>query len=121
MSAKSTKAPNFTVEQTQEIKSVYVAAKEKGADYNALSVIVADFAEKFGKSTRSIAAKLTREGVYVAKEYVSKTGEKPIGKEDIATEIGSLLGLSEPEADSLSKANKGALTKILDFVKAEKQ
>jgi hypothetical protein len=58
-------------------------------------------------------AKLSREGVYKRKEYVSKTGERPVRKDATADEIGKIAGLSEGEVDSLTKANKTALVKIL--------
>ena len=70
----------------------------------------------FGKTTRSVVAKLSREGVYKKKEYVSKTGETPVAKDTLADKIGALCGLTEPETESLTKANKTALQKILSKV-----
>jgi hypothetical protein len=67
-----------------------------------------------------VVAKLSREKVYKAKEYVSKTGEKPIKKDVHADFIGNALGLSENDVDSLTKANKTALKAIADFIRAEK-
>lgn len=95
------KAVNYTPEQTVSMVSDY---------QNGVSV--SDIAQNLGKSVRSVVAKLSREGVYKAKEYVSKTGEKPVKKDAHAEAIGAVLGLSEPEIDSLTKANKSALAKI---------
>ena len=100
----------YTAEQTVELVSAY--------QENPTSETVAMFAEKFGKTVKSVIAKLSREGVYKKKEYVSKTGEKPVKKEELATEFMELFGLSDAEADSIAKANKTALKKILDKVKA---
>lgn len=98
------KTVNYTPEQTAELVAAYVAAP--------VAETVDAFAEKFGKSVRSIRAKLSKEGVYKAKEYVSKTGEKPVKKDAHADAIGAVLGLTEPEIESLTKANKTALVKI---------
>lgn len=95
----------YTAEQTTELVAAYVA--------NPSAEVVATFAEKFGKTVKSVVAKLSREGVYKAKEYVSKTGAKPIKKDEIATSFQMLFGLTDAEADSLTKANKTALAKIL--------
>ena len=100
----------YTVEQTQELVAAYTAEPAQE------TVIM--FAEKFGKTVKSVIAKLSREGVYKKKEYVSKTGEKPVKKEELATEFMELFGLSDAEADSIAKANKTALKKILDKTKA---
>ena len=96
------KTVNYTPEQTASML----------ADY-AGGVTVEAIAESMGKTVRSVVAKLSREGVYKRKEYVSKTGERPVRKDATADEIGKIAGLSEGEVDSLTKANKTALVKIL--------
>lgn len=100
----ATKTVNYTPEQTATIVESYVAAPT--------AETVEALAEQFQKSVRSIVAKLSREGVYKKKEYTTKQGEKPVKKDSTAESIGALLGLSEPEIDSLTKANKTALVKI---------
>ena len=97
------KAVNYTAEQTAKII----------ADYQA-GVKVEEIASAMGKTVRSIVAKLSREKVYVAKTYVSKTGEKPVKKDVTADAIGAILRLSENDVDSLTKANKSALKAIFD-------
>ena len=98
------KTPNYTPEQTAELTAAYLADSSK--------TTVEAFAAKFAKSTRSIVAKLAKEGVYKKAEYVSKTGEKPVKKDAHADAIGAVLKLTEPEIESLTKANKTALVKI---------
>lgn len=105
------KTPNYTPEQAAELVAAYVA--------NPVKETVDIFAEKWGKSTRSIVAKLSREGVYKPKEYVTKTGEKPVKKEALADTLGELVGLSEPETDSLAKVNKTALQKIISRINSD--
>jgi hypothetical protein len=101
-----TKTVNYTPEQTVELVSAYTA--------NPSQETVVMFAEKLGKSVRSIVAKLSREGVYKAKEYTTKKGEKPVKKDSMADAIGAVLKLTEAETDSLAKANKTALAKIFE-------
>jgi predicted transcriptional regulator len=100
------KTVNYTPEMTTEIVSGYVA--------NPTQETVAMFAEKFGKSVRSVVAKLSREGVYKAKTYETKNGEKPVKKDSVADAIGNILKLSEADTDSLAKANKRALQAVFD-------
>lgn len=97
------KTVNYTADQTQKMV----------ADYQA-GVSVDAIAEAMGKTARSVIAKLSREGVYQRKAYVSKTGEKPVKKDVTADAIGAILRLSENEIESLTKANKTALRKIFD-------
>lgn len=94
----------YTTEQTVELVEAYKA--EPNAE------TVAAFAEKFGKTVKSVIAKLSREGVYQKKEYVSKSGQKPEKKDSVADAIGAILKMSDGEIDSLAKANKTALQKI---------
>lgn len=103
------KTVNYTPEQTTKMV----------ADYQA-GVTVDQIAEALGKSVRSIVAKLSREGVYKKKTYTTKTGEAVVKKDEWADYIGQALGLTEADTESLTKANKTALAKIADFIKAEK-
>ncbi len=96
------KTANYTPEQVQQMLDGY----SKG-------VPVESIAATLGKSVRSVVAKLSREGVYKKKEYVTKTGETVISKEELCDKIGVLCELTEPETSSLTKANKTALQKIL--------
>ena len=95
------KVLNYTPEQTAQMVSDY-----------ASGISTEQIAQTLGKTVRSVVAKLSREGVYKTKEYVSKTGEKPVKKDAHADAIGSILGMTENEIESLTKANKTALEKI---------
>jgi nanoRNase/pAp phosphatase (c-di-AMP/oligoRNAs hydrolase) len=97
------KAVNYTAEQTAQIVDAYNAG-------NTVEMI----AEMVGKSTRSIVAKLSREGVYKKKEYVTKNGEKAVKKDAHADAIGAILKLPENDIESLTKANKSALKAIFE-------
>lgn len=97
----TTKTVNYTPEQSAQMV----------ADYQA-GIAVETIAESLGKTVRSVVAKLSREKVYVAKTYVSKTGAPVVKKDAHADAIGAILKLSENEVESLTKANKTALEKI---------
>jgi response regulator RpfG family c-di-GMP phosphodiesterase len=103
------KTVNYTAEQTARMVADYQAGRT-----------VESIAEALGKSVRSVVAKLSREKVYVAKTYTTKTGEAVVKKDEFADFIAQALGLTEADADSLTKANKTALAKIAEFIKAEK-
>ncbi len=107
--AKTPKTPNYTPEQTAKVVADYVAG-----------VTVDAIATALGKTTRSIVAKLSREGVYKAKEYVTKTGEAVQAKNEWADAIGKVLQMSVEETSSLTKANKTALKKIFAALAASK-
>lgn len=95
------KATNYTPEQTTKMVADYVAG-----------VTVESIATELGKTVRSVVAKLSREKVYVAKTYTTKTGEKVVKKDETADAIGAVLKMTEAEIESLTKANKTALVKI---------
>ena len=103
------KAINYTPEQTTKMVMDYQSG-----------ITVEQIAQELGKTVRSVVAKLSREKVYQAKVYVTKNGEKPVKKDVHADYIAEALGLTEADADSLTKANKAALIKIVDFIRNEK-
>ena len=106
------KEVNYTPEQTQTMLADYKAMLESGFSAEANKAVVEALAVKFGKATRSIVAKLSREGVYQKAERLTKTGEKVEKKDQTADAIGKVLNMTEPEIESLTKANKTALKKI---------
>ena len=90
---------NYTPEQTAALVSGYKA----GASVEAL-------ATQLGKSTRSIVAKLSREGVYQAK---SKATVARVKKADLVDAIANRIGVAPEVFDSLEKANHEVLEAIL--------
>lgn len=103
------KVENYTAAQTAELVAAYTAATDEAKR----KAVVESFAKTLGKTAKSVIAKLVRERVYVKKEYVTKTGQPPVKKDEHADAIGKILRMSEPETDSLAKANKAALEKIV--------
>lgn len=109
MAANTVKTVNYTVEQTAAMVNDY----NNGVTAEAIAVAL-------GKSVRSVIAKLSREGVYKVKARTTKTGEAVIKKDSLTDQLALLLNLTDAEADSLTKANKTALAKILNMAKEYK-
>lgn len=93
------KPVNYTPEQTAQLVANYKA----GASVEAL-------AEMFGKTTRSVVAKLSREGVYQAKTKNTVTRVK---KSELVDRIANLCSATPEAFDSLEKANHEVLEAIL--------
>ena len=98
---------NYTDEMVSTMVDQYSASPTKAT--------VEALAETFGKSTRSIIAKLSREGVYVAQPKVTKAGAPIVRKADIVADIASVLGV-ELEAPTLVKASKIDLLMLKEAV-----
>ena len=94
------KTVNYSTEQT----ALLVAKYKDGTSVESL-------AEMFGKTTRSIVAKLSREGVYQAKSKT--TGVARVRKAELVDRIATLCGASPEAFDSLEKANHEVLEAIL--------
>ncbi len=94
----------YTAEQSAQLVAAYVA--------NPTKETVEAYAVTFGKTVKSIVAKLSREGCYKKAEYVSKTGAKVEKKDATADAIGAILHMNENDIASLTKANKTALAII---------
>ena len=69
-------------------------------------------AEELSRSKKSIIGKLSREGVYRREVYVSKTGEKPITKIEIVSNIADALGVEVSDLAGLEKSPKETLRRL---------
>lgn len=101
MADKKTPVVNYTPEMTATIKAAYIAAPTKAT--------VEAMAAQFGKTTKSIVAKLSREGVYKKAEPVSKDGSPVVKKDAMVGMIATAIGVAEEKLDGLEKAPKVAL------------
>ena len=97
-----TKAANYTEEMVDAMVADYQSNPTKDT--------VAKLSAEFGKTTRSIVAKLVREGVYVAAPRVTKTGAPVVRKAEIVAQIQDALGIELP---TLEKASKQDLESLL--------
>ena len=96
---------NYTEQQTKEMVAQYEAAPTRDT--------VEAIAEQFGKNTRSVIAKLSREGVYKAQPRSTKRGEPVVLKQELVNIIQEHFG---DEFPSLVKASKADLQKIVEVI-----
>lgn len=95
---------NYTKEETEQIIELYSADPTREN--------VDRIAGKFNRTPKSIIGKLSREGVYQKSEYLTKSGEKPITKDELVEEIRELLGMPEEALGGLNKAPKDTLKNL---------
>jgi len=94
------KTVNYTPEQTAQLVQAYQAGTS-----------VENLATQLGRSTRSIVAKLSREGVYKAKSKA--TGVARVKKADLVDQIANRCGVAPEIFESLEKANHEVLEAIV--------
>ena len=92
---------NYTEEQTQYMVEHYESCPSMET--------VQYLAEKFNKTTKSIIGKLSREGVYKRAIYKSKSGELPITKVELVSNIAENLGIEVESLVGLEKSPKSTL------------
>ena len=110
--ADTVKAKNYTAEMEARMVEVYdPTASQANRDAQ-----VKQLAVELSRTPRSIIAKLSNLKVYVAKEYKTKKGEKPVNKATLVGVVAALCGESEDVFDSLSKANKNVIAIIAQTI-----
>lgn len=93
------KIVNYTPEQTKDL----VAKYQSGMPVEMI-------ARELGKTTRSVVAKLSREGVYVAK---TKLSQPRVKKADLVDRLAQACGVHAEQFESLEKANLEVLEALL--------
>jgi hypothetical protein len=99
------RAKNYTDEMVAQMTEAYVA--------NPSRETVEALATEMGKTVRSVIAKLSREGVYVAQPKVTKTGEPVVRKAELVAQINAHFETALP---TLVKASKADLQKLADLL-----
>jgi hypothetical protein len=98
-------AKNYTEEMVNEMTAAYTE--------NPTRETVDALAEQFGKTTRSIIAKLSREGVYIAQPRTTKSGEPVVSKSELVDTIANHFDIELP---TLVKAGKQDLQRLVDAI-----
>ena len=96
---------NYTDEMVAQMTEAYTA--------NPTRETVDALAKQLGKSVRSIIAKLSREGVYVAQPKVTKTGQPVVRKAELVSVVEAHFGIALP---TLVKASKADLQRLVDTI-----
>lgn len=107
---EKTKAVNYTAEQVAEMVEAYTATPTKET--------VKVLAEKFGKTERSVIAKLAKEKVYQSE--AKEAGKRAMLKSEMVAKLAELTGASEEQLDSLEKATGTALMVLVKALTAAK-
>ncbi len=100
---------NYSKETTAYIVAEYTANPSRDT--------VNSLASKLGKPAKSIIGKLSREGVYRRAFYTTKTGEEPVTKLELVSEIASNLDIPEDKLLGLEKSPKSALKFLVESTK----
>ena len=98
-----TAVANYTPEQTSALVEAYKAQPTQAT--------VEALATQFGKTARSIVAKLSKEGVYVSK--AKEAGKREMLKAEMVSELAKLVGSTDEQLESLEKATGPALMFVL--------
>jgi len=99
---------NYTEEQTQYMIEKYSNEPKLETVYN--------LAEELEKPIKSIIGKLAREGVYQRQSYKTKSGDDPVTKNELVSEIVDRLEIEETLVAGLEKAPKRALKALLEAI-----
>ena len=91
---------NYTPEQTTQLVAGYQSGET-----------VEQLAEALGKTVRSVVAKLSREGVYVAKQRA--TGQHRVRKAELVDKLATACGVAPEVFESLEKANHDVLEALV--------
>ena len=94
-------AKNYTDEMVAQMTEQYEA--------NPTRETVDGLAQTLGKTTRSIIAKLSREGIYKAQPRTTKTGEPVISKSQF---VDAIVDHFDIEMPTLVKSGKQDLQKL---------
>ena len=94
-------AKNYTDEQTKDMIAKYQASPTRET--------VDKLANELGKTVKSVIGKLSREKVYIKKDYTTKRGEKPITKLEMVQEIADMLKGDKERLQTLEKSSKAEL------------
>ena len=98
------KTTTYTPEQTALVIQLYQDGKTPE-----------EIAEVVGKSSRSVVAKLAREGVYKSKEPTTRRRKKA----ELVQDLSESLGLVAEQLESLEKATHEALELLVSRVKGQ--
>ena len=111
------KTVNYTDEQVSTMRKAYEGAE----DANSRAAVVAEMASNFGKSTRSVISKMSREGFYIKKAAVSTvTGEKAAKKDELAITLRGVSGLPMVSAEKLNKTDIQDLINFFNLYNEER-
>ena len=99
---------NYTKEQTEHIVKQYMEQPSMDS--------VRVLADEMDKSIKSIIGKLSREGVYRREIYKTKSGDLPVTKVEIVSNIADSLGIEVDSLLGLEKTPKATLKNLEEAI-----
>ena len=99
---------NYTEDQTKHIIEAY----QRNPNRDTVEML----ADELQKSVKSIIGKLSREGVYRREIYKTKSGELPVTKVEIFSNIADSLGIEVDSLLGLEKTPKATLKNLEDAI-----
>tara|TARA_B110000459_G_C16540658_1_gene461759 strand:- start:30 stop:362 length:333 start_codon:yes stop_codon:yes gene_type:complete len=105
----------MSVNYTEEQVNLMVEAYKINPDRQTVEKL----AESLNKSIKSIIGKLSREGVYKKTVYKTKTGDTPVTKKELVSELAEMLGLKYDNISGLEKSPKSDLTTLVVAIRDE--
>jgi hypothetical protein len=111
----------YTPDQEDELKDGYNAinflAISDTQKHDEREIYILKYMAKHSKSKRSVIAKLSKMGIYIARPKISKvTGDKPETKEKMVSDIAIALGMNPEELEGLDKTPKLVLMKLRERI-----
>lgn len=104
---------NYNEETTAYMIAEYSSKPSRGT--------VERLAKELNKTPKSIIGKLSREGVYRRNVYKTKSGENPVTKVELVTQIAAGLGIEEELLKGLEKSPKAALKALQEYATDEEE
>jgi len=105
----------MSVNYTEEQVNLMVEAYKINPDRQTVEKL----AESLNKSIKSIIGKLSREGVYKKTVYKTKTGDTPVTKKELVSELADMLELKYDAISGLEKSPKADLTTLVVTIRNE--
>jgi|TARA_B110000858_G_C17723239_1_gene436333 hypothetical protein len=105
----------MSVNYTEEQVNLMVEAYKINPDRQTVEKL----AESLNKSIKSIIGKLSREGVYKKTVYKTKTGDTPVTKKELVSELAEMLELKYDDLSGLEKSPKADLTTLVVAIRDE--
>ena len=106
MTMTANASQNYSESMIAEITAKYSA--------DPVRATVDTLADQFGKSPRSIIAKLSALGIYQKAERQTKRGEPVVKKEFFVNAVNERLGRELPSVAKMTKVDLQALLELLD-------
>jgi len=99
---------NYTTSETKQLIDTYTA--------NPCRKTVDMISIEMGRSVKSVIGKLSKEKVYVKKDYTTKRGEKPITKLQMIDQLAGMLQGDQSRLQTLEKTSKLELQYLMVIV-----